>query len=115
MKRGGGPVTKKHRAYPLVRAKGHPLATSGHVAYLHRMILYDRIGPGTHPCHWCGTPVTWRAPLPHTLEADHLDGNTANLHPANLVPACRPCNAGRVGQRPGATPAAPTWTPSRNW
>lgn len=31
----------------------HPLAIGGTV-FEHRAVLYDSIGPGEHPCHWCG-------------------------------------------------------------
>jgi hypothetical protein len=47
------------------------------------------------PCHWCGAPAT---------TADHLvpvaRGGTHD--PANLVPACKPCNSSRR--------ADPRWT-----
>jgi hypothetical protein len=25
-----------------------------------RAALYDKLGPGTHRCHWCGARVTWK-------------------------------------------------------
>lgn len=61
-------------------------------------MLYEKIGPGVHPCHWCGQPVAWilrtrtedgRA---SDLMADHLDANCRNNLPENLVPACTFCN-----------------------
>lgn len=30
---------------------------------LHRALLYDLIGPGLHPCHWCGRVLRWKAPF----------------------------------------------------
>src|SRR3990167_11499676 len=43
-----------------VYRRDHPLGRSrdGKVM-LHRIVLYDQIGPGTHACHWCGRLVTW--------------------------------------------------------
>lgn len=76
----------------------HPLASpkTGMVAQ-HRAVLYDKIGPGTHDCHWCSEPVTWELPLGHPLrlEVDHLDGVRANNDATNLVPSCRICNTRR--------------------
>lgn len=104
--------------YRLVPARGHPLATSGGVAYVHRINLYARIGPGPHRCHWCNREVHWRTPGPSQLTSDHLDHDPTNNDPANLVPACRPCNSSRIGVRPASTPPVagePTWKPSRDW
>ena len=65
----------------------------------HRRILFRRIGVGWHPCHHCGTMVTWEHSLkknPDTaLVVDHLDENKLNNDPANLVPSCNICNASR--------------------
>lgn len=90
-------LERMRRDHPLARVKGYVL--------LHRAVLYDVIGPGPHPCHWCGTPVDWVAPkypshdLP-TLTTDHVDANTHNNRPENLVPACIKCNAGRGKKLP---------------
>jgi hypothetical protein len=85
-------------ARPVVYDRVHPLADrTGRVA-VHRKVLLEKIGPGTHPCHWCRQPVTWmvraRADGGRVadLMADHLDGNCRNNDPANLVPACSFCN-----------------------
>jgi hypothetical protein len=64
----------------------------------HRVILLAKIGPGTHPCHWCGAPVTWTKGMrlgPGVLVTDHVDWDKTNNDPANLVPACQPCNVTR--------------------
>jgi hypothetical protein len=89
-KRGEGTI-KKDSGYVQVKAHGHPVATLRGFAYQHRVILYDAIGPGTHPCYHCETSVTWGT----DLVADHLDFDKINNHPDNLVPSCAPCNIRR--------------------
>ena len=77
--------------YIRVRAPGHPVTQGDGGAYEHRVVLYDAIGPGEHPCRWCGTPVTWGV----ELQADHVDGNRANNIRENLVQSCPGCNTRR--------------------
>jgi hypothetical protein len=87
--------------YLEMSALNHPLAgTNGH-ARAHRVILYDAIGPGAHPCHWCGQEVRWEIdfPLPGTLTVDHLDFDKTNNDLSNLAPSCHPCNASRTRKR----------------
>ncbi len=80
-----------HLGYRFIAMHDHPLADSrGHVA-LHRAVLFDKIGDGTHECHWCTQPVSWRV----DLTTDHLDWDKGNNSPDNLVPSCNPCNAHR--------------------
>jgi hypothetical protein len=83
----------------MLHRPSHPLAPpSGTVAEC-RLVLYDKIGPGTHPCHWCSAPLEW---LPGAgladgaLLADHLDWDIHNNSPENLVPSCNHCNAHRT-------------------
>jgi hypothetical protein len=73
----------------------HPLASQvGHVKRA-RKVLYDTIGPGPHFCHWgCGKLLGWGGS--DGICADHLDGDTSNDDPNNLVPSCNPCNARRA-------------------
>jgi len=81
--------------YRRLSIPGHPLASSNGHVFEHRVVLYDKVGPGPHPCHWCTTPVDWSKSWPHAddaLVADHLDGNRLNNDPVNLVPACQLCN-----------------------
>lgn len=77
----------------------HPLSPPHNsYVYEHRLVLWGKIGPGTHPCHHCGCSVTWapgRGLKKGSLVVDHLDDNTQNNDPANLVPSCHPCNKGR--------------------
>lgn len=75
----------------------HPLATADGFVYEHRKVLFGRIGPGEHSCHWCKKPVAWAVGTARrgNLVADHLDGNRLNNASENLVPACNPCNSAR--------------------
>lgn len=72
----------------------HPLSRVGRVL-AHRKTLYDHIGSGEHPCHWCGKPVRWGGRKRGALVVDHLDGDKLNNEIENLVPACNPCNSAR--------------------
>lgn len=86
----------KHR---LVRAKDHPVSPKSGMVALARIVLYDAIGEGPHPCHWCGNDVEWmpgRGLAPGALVVDHLDHDPTNDALENLVPACSVCNAGRT-------------------
>jgi hypothetical protein len=76
----------------------HPIAPPSGVVAFSRLVLYEKIGAGTHPCHWCGAPVTWMpgAGLAKgALLADHLDWDRNNDAPENLVPSCNHCNVTR--------------------
>lgn len=89
--------TEPKYPYLQVRASGHPIADRRGNVVEHRKVLYDTIGAGVHPCHWCGRELHWRTrnkhnPLPDDLVVDHLDGDKRNNDPVNLVPSCQPCN-----------------------
>lgn len=86
---------------------GHPLAMKNAKVRRHRWVLYDKIGPDPHPCHWCAQTVHW-APVDgqERLTADHLDGDITNNRLENLVPACTGCNTGR-----GNAGNSPDWMP----
>ncbi len=88
----GKPVRKR------IAANGHPLATKGTQIYEHRAVLYEKIGHGSHPCHWCGLVVDWtnEGLVAGALVVDHLDNNPLNNATDNLVPSCAKCNAGRA-------------------
>lgn len=85
-------------SYRMVSRPQHPLANkSGHV-YVHRLVLFDRIGPGDHPCWNCGRLVSWHRTYPgHSLAlvVDHIDRNADNNTPENLRPSCQSCNTRR--------------------
>lgn len=69
----------------------HPLASKNGDVGEHRMVLYDKIGPGPHPCYWgCGKLLEWGGL--EGIIADHVDHDKSNNDPANLVPSCNPCN-----------------------
>lgn len=86
-------------AHRSVRAPGHPVAPPSGITYAARIVLYNRIGPGSHPCHWCGRAVTWRPGgglKADALIVDHLDFDPANDDVENLAPSCNICNRHRL-------------------
>jgi hypothetical protein len=85
----------RHTAGGYLRAweHDHPLATKSGLL-LHRQVLYDELGPGPHPCHWCKRPLDWPE-----IAVDHLNGVRDDNRPENLVPSCSsPCNAHREAE-----------------
>lgn len=77
----------------------HPLSYVGGQVAEHRRVLYDSIGPGAHPCHWCQIPVTWQVKQYNrigNLVVDHVDGDRWNNALDNLVPSCGKCNSRRA-------------------
>lgn len=83
--------------YVCLQEPSHPLAVNGSV-FEHRKVLFEAIGPGHHPCHWCQTPVEWMrkgTAKRCTLVVDHLDADKANNALENLVPSCSRCNWSR--------------------
>lgn len=82
-------------AYRYAKRKNHPLSPPSGSLPLHRLVLFDKIGPGAHPCHHCGVMVEWRVGVrtaEGALISEHLDGNPANNAPDNLAPSCHACN-----------------------
>lgn len=73
----------------------HPIANRGGWLYEHRKVLFDKIGPGPHPCHWCGVSLEWGGMK--GVIADHMNRNKKDNRPENLVPSCQTCNTTRVG------------------
>lgn len=88
--------------YRSVKLSDHPLAGPDGWILEHRAILYEKLGPGAQECHWCGRVLHW-APTEPTrgdrLCTDHLDTDSANNAPNNLVASCRNCNGLRNGPR----------------
>lgn len=64
----------------------HPLAIGKGVVAEHRYVLYEKIGPGTHPCYWCGQPRDWGGR--DGIHVDHMDNDPLNNEPWNLEPSC---------------------------
>ena len=82
--------------YVILTGVDHPLAGSQGKVLVHRVVLYDAIGPGPHPCHWCAKPVDWTYGVtPDALFVDHLDDDKTNNVLENLVPSCNYCNRNR--------------------
>lgn len=79
-----------------VYVPNHPLCgVNGYLAKS-RFILYEKIGPGLHPCTWCKKPLVWQKGLSSNgIEADHLNWNRLDDQPNNLVPSCGVCNKRR--------------------
>ncbi len=75
--------------------KGHPLAQANGTVRVNRAVLYKKIGPGKHRCHWCPKVITWCNKFATMIVADHLDENKWNNSPENLVAACQDCNFNR--------------------
>lgn len=88
-------VTKVRRMLTL---PGHPLADrQGHVPE-YRIILFNAIGWGPHPCYWCGTQVDWlpgQGTKTGALVVDHLDSDWRRNDLSNLAPTCQGCNGTR--------------------
>lgn len=77
----------------LTGQQGHPLAAKNGAISEHRKVLYDKIGPGVHACHWCGKQIEWLSPVrAMQICVDHLDEDKQNNAPENLVPSCFLCN-----------------------
>jgi 5-methylcytosine-specific restriction endonuclease McrA len=71
----------------------HPLRVNAVAVPEHRVILWNRYGPGTHSCHRCGKSVTWFGrPASELIVTDHLDQNSKNNDPENLAISCQRCN-----------------------
>lgn len=88
------------RRYQMKYDPRHPLAHANGKVYVHRMVLFDELGPGPHACHWCGAEVDWLPKGdPRELQPDHLNNDGSDNRLENLVPACRACNSQRGSQR----------------
>ena len=91
-----GSGTTRKDGYRQLHVTGHPLADGRGLVLEHRVVLFGKIGPGEHACHWCSAPVAWEPGITGTsLIADHLDADRGNNAPGNLVPSCNPCNVRR--------------------
>ncbi|MET7742001.1 HNH endonuclease signature motif containing protein [Streptomyces sp. NPDC005385] len=86
----------------------HPVANASGITRHHRIVLWDKIGPGEHACHWeCGTTVSWDKTYPHDpngMVVDHVNGDKSDNRPENLVPSCGRCNLTRPGVKKASRP-----------
>jgi hypothetical protein len=107
-----GVTVSNGRRYVSTYRPGHPLAGKGGKVYVHRATLFDTIGPGPHPCHWCGTELDWLPKGdPAAINVDHLNAIGDDNRPDNLVPSCMSCNTTRGAQaRHDALVAAGYWS-----
>ena len=92
----GHVYTDKKSGYEIYIGYNHPAALPCGVTRYHRIVLWEKIGGGEHPCNWCGKTVYWNQST-HTdwhtaLIVDHVDWDKTNNDPSNLVPACNDCN-----------------------
>lgn len=85
----------------MVYKPSHPLAGINGYLPEHRILLYQKIGPGDHQCNWCKTNIKWMPKsgcVKGCIVVDHVDGNKFNNDPSNLVPSCQGCNTWRQRQ-----------------
>lgn len=99
LRRHGDHTVRKYDGAGFVTSHGYRAVWhKGRQEYEHRLVLLARIGPGEHPCHWCGRRLVWGV----NLVTDHVDFDRANNDPGNLVPACHRCNSRRAVERRSA-------------
>lgn len=117
--KGGKPrstaPTQRKNGYWVIYAPEHPTASTNGQTFVHRMNLYDSIGPGTHRCHRCGRKVTWFAERPARLDVDHADGDRSNNDPRNLRPSCHKCNDGQAKRRKPSCARGHIYTPETTY
>lgn len=74
-------------------APGHPLVVNSPYIPEHRTLLFDAIGWGPHPCHYCARPVVWKpGEGEERLITDHKNRDTHDNSEGNLVPSCSLCS-----------------------
>ena len=86
--------------YAEIYDPGHPLAGANGMVKRHRWVLYNKIGPGEHPCVICGWMLPWKGPKKTNIYADHINGIKGDDRPENLQVACYWCNLHRNWAEP---------------
>lgn len=98
------------QGYYVAYDPNHPVSDRDGNIYVHRQVLYDKIGPGHHLCHYCGTEIRWaKGRGGNRLTVDHIDAVKTNNDPDNLVPCCLPCNSRKVRLLETAAKMAPSF------
>jgi hypothetical protein len=95
----GRPKRKKNIEHRTERIPAHPVAPPSGIVSISRRVLYDKIGPGQHLCHWCKKTVQWMVGIglhKNALIVDHLNHDATDDSPENLVPSCDSCNKRRT-------------------
>ena len=95
MRRAPGMGTIDGNGYLILTGVAHSLATAQGKLPVHRLVLFEAIGEGPHPCHWCAKSLTWQGNAATRINADHLDFNKLHNEPSNLVVSCLDCNTKR--------------------
>lgn len=76
----------------------HPLVPPCGRMSVHRINLFEKLGPGVHRCHWCKKPLIWevrRKAKRRAIFVDYLDHDRNNVSKQNIIPICNTCNVRR--------------------
>ncbi len=85
------------KAYWRVKIPNHPMADKKGWVIEHRMLMYDRFGPGPHPCWCCCEELKWEpfargASTKGKIVINHLNEDGHDNRMKNLVFSCVECN-----------------------
>lgn len=115
-KKRSGATALNASGYEIVYEPEHPLAMVSGQVLVHRKVLWEKLGPGSHPCDICGVSLEWTHDDQRVrLAVDHIDNDILNNDPANLRATCQPCNVRRPSQRRTACNAGHDYTPENTY